>query len=221
MQRYHDHQRRSIRLPGFDYSSARAYFVTLCTQNRVCLLGDPIISEIIRDAWQALPFWFPTITLDEFVIMPNHIHFVVWLGVGAGLAPVPQTIPDASKSGAGASPAPTWNIPICTKPNDHPALGDVVGAFKSLVFKTYLDWIRKNDLSRQAKFWQRNYYEHIVRNERELQQICFYIQQNQLNWEKDRDNPDNIGNLLPPTTIEEYLADIFVIDFKPTDEKTK
>ena len=223
------HLRRSIRLPGFDYSSARAYFVSLCTRERACLLNDAVVKGIIDNVWHTLPEWFPTISLDEFVIMPNHIHFIVWLGspntpdaptldVGATLA----VALDASRPGAGASPAPTdprpWKTPECVKTNDHPTLGDVVGAFKSLIFKVYLDWIKTNDPSRRAKFWQRNYYEHIVRNERELQRIRFYIQENPMTWEKDRDNLKNTPNLLPPSRIEDYLNDIGIIESQP-DEK--
>jgi REP element-mobilizing transposase RayT len=65
----------------------------------------------------------------------------------------------------------------------------VVGAFKSLAFKAYMDWIRVNDPTRRAKFWQRNYYEHIIRNDRELQAIRQYICDNPLNWEQDQENP--------------------------------
>ena len=83
------HHRRSIRLPGYDYGQSGAYFVTLCTQGRECVLDDPIVSGIITDVWHSLPRWFPNIDLDEFVIMPNHSHLVVWIypaetDVGAG-----------------------------------------------------------------------------------------------------------------------------------------
>ena len=72
--------RRSIRLPEFDYRAAGAYFVTVCTQNRDMVLDHPVIIGIILDAWAALPGWFPTVALDEFVVMPNHIHLIIWLG---------------------------------------------------------------------------------------------------------------------------------------------
>lgn len=98
------HHRRSIRLKGYDYHNAGAYFVTLCTKNRKCVLDDPIVKGIINDVWLALPSWFPTIALDEFVIMPNHTHFVIWLGVGTSLAdvqdegkPRPYQIPKQKK----------------------------------------------------------------------------------------------------------------------------
>ncbi|MBN2117964.1 MAG: transposase, partial [Anaerolineales bacterium] len=73
------HRRRSIRLKGYDYHNAGAYFVTICTKNRECVLDDPIVNGIISAVWQALSSWFPTIELDEFVVMPNHVHFIIWI----------------------------------------------------------------------------------------------------------------------------------------------
>jgi len=87
-------------------------------------------------------------------------------------------------------------------------LGDIVGAFKSLVFTVYLDWIEKNDPSRQAKFWQGNYYEHIIRNNRELNAIRQYIIDNPVNWKTDRDNLENSRKLPPPDKVEDYLEDL-------------
>lgn len=191
------HHRRSIRLKGYDYHNAGAYFVTICTKNRECVLDDPIVKGIINNVWLALPSWFPTIDLDEFVIMPNHTHFVIWLGVGTSLADVQDR----------GKPRP-YQIPKPEKINTTPALGDVVGAFKSLVFKVYLAWIKINDPSRQAKFWQRNYYEHIVRNEHELNAIRQYIIDNPENWKMDRDNLENLRNLSPPENVDDYLKDV-------------
>ena len=89
--------RKSIRYRGYDYTSAGAYFVTVGTKNRLPALKDDLVTAIVTDVWHALPTWFPTIALDAFVIMPNHVHFVVWLGVED----------DRSHGGRGASPAPT------------------------------------------------------------------------------------------------------------------
>ena len=231
------HHRRSIRLKGYDYAQAGAYFVTICTKNRECVLDDPIVNGIINDVWQALPSWFPTIELDEFMIMPNHTHFVLWLvgpvgvsltdtlvtntrnngtGVGATLAVAQNTVAQNmvnqnadENNRIGASPIPTkWVIPKPEKINAAPSLGDVVGAFKSLVFKVYLDWVEINDPSRRAKFWQHNYYEHIVRNERELNAIRQYIIDNPVNWKMDRDNLENLRKLPPPEKVEDYLEDL-------------
>jgi REP element-mobilizing transposase RayT len=220
------HHRRSIRLKGYDYHNAGAYFVTICTKNREHILDDPIINAIVHDVWYALPSWFPTIGLDEFVVMPNHTHFVVWNNVGIPLAGVQGAqntdggvgIPLAGilnggnvdggvKIQDGGKPRP-YKIPEPQKINLAPALGDIVGAFKSLVFKVYLDWIEINDLSRRAKFWQGNYYEHIVRNERELNAIRQYIRDNPLNWKMDRDNRDNASGKKPPEKVDDYLQDI-------------
>ena len=238
------HHRRSIRLKGYDYHNAGAYFVTICTKNRECVLDDPIINAIIHNVWYALPSWFPTIELDEFVVMPNHTHFVVWNNVGTPLA----GILDAGNADEGApnmdggkpnmdggapnmdggkpnmdggkpnmdggkpnmdggKPRP-YKIPKPQKINTAPALGDIVGAFKSLVFKVYLDWIEVNDPSRRAKFWQGNYYEHIIHNDRELNAIRQYIIDNPMNWNLDRDNLENIRKLPPPEKVEDYLEDL-------------
>jgi REP element-mobilizing transposase RayT len=196
------HHRRSIRLKGFDYHNAGAYFVTICTKNRKCILEDPIINGIIKDIWQALPSWFPTIELDEFIVMPNHIHFVIWILTSSEYA---QNRFQGKKDGGGPRP---YVIPLPNKINSAPALGDIVGAFKSLIFTVYLDWINANDPSRRAKFWQQNYYEHSVRNDRELNAVRQYIIDNPNNWIMDRDNLENIRKLLPPETVEEYLEDL-------------
>jgi len=162
------------------------------------------VNGIINDVWLALPLWFPTIALDEFVIMPNHTHFVIWNNVGTPLAGV---LNGGAQNADGGKPRP-YVIPKPQKINTSPALGDIVGAFKSLVFKVYLDWIEINDPSRRAKFWQRNYYEHIVRNERELNAIRQYIIDNPKNWKMDRDNLENLQKLPPPEKVEDYLQDV-------------
>ena len=99
-------------------------------------------------------------------------------------------------------------IPKPDTVNLHPSLGDVMGAFKSLVFTVYLDWIESHASTRRAKFWQRNYYEHIIRSDPELNAIRRYIQENPLHWAEDRDNLDNIRHLPLPTKVEDYLEDI-------------
>ena len=212
------HHRRSFRLKGYDYHNAGAYFITICTKNRECVLDDPIVTDIITAVWQALPTWFPTIELDEFVVMPNHVHFVVWIieRVGTSLADVLHEERDGGvgiplagilvDKKDGGEPRPY--IPKPQKINVNPTLGDIVGAFKSLVFTVYLDWIEKNDPSRRAKFWQGNYYEHVVRNDKELNAIRQYIIDNPINWELDRDNLENSRNLPPPEKVDDYLEDL-------------
>jgi len=201
------HHRRSIRLKGYDYHNAGAYFVTICTKNRECVLDDPIINAIIHDVWYALPKWFPTIELDQFVVMPNHTHFVVWNNVGTPLAGILDGGEQDEGKQDGGKPHP-YKLPQPQKINPAPALGDIVGVFKSLVFKVYLDWIEVNDPSRRAKFWQANYYEHIVRNDRELNAIRQYIIDNPVNWKMDRDNLENLRKISPPEKVEDYLEDL-------------
>ncbi|HPN32919.1 MAG TPA: hypothetical protein PK843_00255 [bacterium] len=84
------HHRRSIRLKGYDYSQAGAYFVTICTQNRQCLFGDVTDGEMrlnaagqmVQSVWDELPLFYPGVDIDEFVVLPNHVHGIVIL-VGA------------------------------------------------------------------------------------------------------------------------------------------
>jgi len=201
------HHRRSIRMRGYDYHNTGAYFVTICTKNRECVLNDPIVNGIIHDVWSALPNWFPTIELDEFVVMPNHTHFVIWNNVGTPLAGVQDKDKTRDHITDGGRPRP-YVIPQPQKINIAPALGDIIGAFKSLVFKVYLNWIEVNDPSRRAKFWQGNYYEHIIRNDHELNAIRQYIIDNPINWNIDRDNLENLQKLPPPEKVEDYLEDI-------------
>jgi REP element-mobilizing transposase RayT len=162
------HHRRSIRLFGYDYSQPGAYFVTICTYNRELSLEAEQVEEIVRSAWASLPARFPHVVLDEFVIMPNHIHGIVILVPTTG-APLDS---DTASRGA-ASSAPT--------------LGRVIRAFKSL------SAIEANRIMNRSErpFWQRNYYEHIIRDEDELDIIRQYIRDNPLRWDQDPDNPVN------------------------------
>lgn len=175
------HGRRSIRLREYDYSSASAYFVTICVHGRECLFGDIMdgvmqlndAGEMVERVWLGLSARFPQVALDEFVVMPNHFHGIVVIKnvfdtVGAPLA-APGFVSD-QRSGA-ASSAPT--------------LGAIVRGFKSL---SAIDANRL--LNRQGRpLWQRNYYERVIRNETELSAIREYIQFNSTNWAGDEEHP--------------------------------
>ena len=108
----------------------------------------------------------------EFIIMPNHLHGIII--VGATLAVALSKRAGADNERAGASPAPT--------------IGDIVGSFKSLCVHTWLSYKCKNNINVVGKIWQRNYYEHVIRNEKELERIRQYIINNPLQWEYDREN---------------------------------
>jgi putative transposase len=109
------------------------------------------------------------------------------------------------------APGAEWVIPQPEAVNLHPTLGDVMGAFKSLVFTVYLDWIEAHDPVRRAKFWQRNYYEHVIRHDAELAAIRRYIQDNPLHWAEDRDNLENVRRLPVPAKVEDYLEDVQIL----------
>ena len=172
--------RHSIRIPGYDYSEVGPYFITICTHQRKTLLGEIkdqeiVLSEaggMVHQSWQDLPQRFPGVVLDAFVVMPNHVHGVLGL-VGAGLA-----LPEAGA----ASSAPTADGALAVKKVTLPA---IVRTFKSL------SAIHVNRaLSRQGQpFWQRNYYEHVIRDEKSLDRVREYILHNPLRWALDAENP--------------------------------
>ena len=159
------HHRRSIRLQGYDYSQAGLYFITICTQKRLCLLGgiEKGIMQIndagimIAYQWQELKYRFENIKLHELIVMPNHFHGIIEF----------VRVPLVGTQGQPQGIAPT--------------LGDVVGAFKSLSTNDYIRNVKQNNWQRfDKKLWQRNYYEHIIRDEISYYQISEYIQTNAL-----------------------------------------
>jgi putative transposase len=183
------HHRRSIRLKGFDYSRSAVYFVTICVQNRECLFGTISQNQLLlNDAgtmvsaeWLALPARFPSVLLDEFIVMPNHFHGIIYIS--------PDSIADAD-----------------CKPFDNPKLGKIIGAFKSIVNNNYITGVKTNDWEPfNQRLWQRNYFEHIVRDDSGLQKIQEYIQNNPFTWEIDSLHPDVESNIL---TIESHLTSI-------------
>ena len=183
------HHRHSIRLRGYDYSTAGYYFVTFCVQGRECLFGEIVDSEVvlnnaglmIENVWQKLPQRFPNVVLDSSVVMPNHFHGIIILQppVGAPLA-APDDRQNGNTNQGAASSAPT----------DNKTLGDVIRAFKSI------SAIGVNKIVGRSgqPLWQRNYHERIIRNEKELHQIQQYIHDNPMQWETDDENPANHQN---------------------------
>ena len=155
-------KRKPTRLKGYDYSSAGAYFVTVCTQNRECILGNIVgqgftptkmslsqYGKIAKDQLLDLENRYKSIKIDKYVIMPNHIHIIV--------------IVDNT---AGASPCPTISNVICS--------------FKSLTTR-----ICNNLCNRKQKIFQTSFHDHIIRGEKDYQKIWEYIDTNPLKWELD------------------------------------
>ncbi|MBN1886714.1 MAG: transposase [Thermoflexales bacterium] len=171
------HHRRSIRLKGYDYAQAGAYFVTLCVQNRECALGYVVdggmvlndAGQIVQACWDDLPNHYPHIQLDAFVVMPNHVHGIIVLvdDVRMGLV------------GAGLKPAPT------TPAKQH-GLPEIVRAFKTFSARR-INLIRGTP---GQAFWQCNYYERVIRDEAELDRARRYIETNPAQWQTDTENPD-------------------------------
>ncbi len=168
------HHRRTIRLRGYDYSTVGAYFVTICVNRRGCLLGKVVDGEMqlnnagrmVRSVWDEMPEHYPGVEIDEFAVMPNHIHGIVFL-VGAG--------PRARTKGRQPQEvAPTLSLP------------DVVHRFKTMTTHQYTRGVKEYGWTPfPGKLWQRNYYDHIIRNEDDLNALREYIVNNPVKWETD------------------------------------
>jgi len=158
------HHRRSIRLREYDYAQAGAYFVTLVCKDREPLFEDDRLRDIVEEAWLWLRDRHQHVDLDEYVVMPNHLHGVI-------------VIRDVRRGGSRTAPT---RRPQAIKP-----LGRLVGAFKTVSTRR-INAIR-GMLGIPA--WQRNYYEHIIRDEEELNRIRQYVIENPLHWEQDPENP--------------------------------
>lgn len=169
-------RRKSNRLEGYDYSLAGVYFVTMVTQRRLMLFGEIVdeemqlnaVGKIAHTCWKAIPVHFPRVEIDEFVVMPNHLHGVI-------------VIDENNAVGAThASPLQKRSGPI---PG---SLGAIVGAFKSAVTRQ----ISKQFGRLGHPIWQRNYHDRIIRDEDELHRIREYVHYNPLLWAQDEENPD-------------------------------
>jgi len=174
-------QRRSIRLPGYDYARSGAYFVTICIAGRECLLGEVVgnemhlkaMGEIVWDTWQALPHHYANVGLDSCVVMPNHVHAVITL------ANPEADCATSGSVGAGLKPAPT------DVPAKRHGLSEIVRALKTFSARQ----INEMRNTPGAPVWQRNYYEHVIRGEEEWNRIREYIHTNPARWALDRENP--------------------------------
>lgn len=190
------HHRRSIRLKGYDYTEPGAYFVTIVTvrrdplfgkiENGIMMLND--FGKIADECWRAIPEHFPNVELGAHMIMPNHVHGVIGIRADESAS----TVVVAQHVGATHCVAPTNHCaaptPIITRPTGpkRGSLGAIIGSFKSAV--SY----RINKEHNATGIWQRNYYEHIIRDEKDLQRITDYIETNPLRWDEDDENPIKI-----------------------------
>ena len=170
-------RRRSLRLPEYDYSTPGAYFVTICTRDRLCVFGqisDACMAlsppgKIAEACLKAIPQHFPAVTLDHSVVMPNHVHAVLFIGRQVEPHAAQERSSAAQLRGQGAA---------------GPALGSIIRSYKSAVS------IGTNRAAPLAgPLWQPNYYEHVVRGEGDLRRIQEYILANPAQWELDEENP--------------------------------
>jgi len=180
------HQRRSIRLKEHDYSQPGGYFITIVTGRRECLFGEIVDGEMIlskfgqvaKQQWEKLRWRFHNIELSAFVVMPNHIHGIVLINDYRR-----GTADDLKRPDEGVSrhaPTEQFGKPI---PDSIPT---IVRSYKSAV--SYRINLMRGINNIPA--WQGNYYEHIIRNQNDLEQIYKYIQFNPSQWTKDEENPE-------------------------------
>ncbi len=164
-------QRRSIRLPDWDYRNSAYYFITICTHQRQHFFADLRLHEIAANAWAHIPQQPHArhIALDEWVIMPNHMHGIIHILEDPATAVAPTNQPQRPPSGS---------------------IGAIVGNYKMLVTKRVKAMLQASRTD--MRVWQRGYWERIIRNERELNATRKYIRNNPLRWQEDRDNKDKL-----------------------------
>lgn len=184
--------RRSIRLPHYDYAQRGVYFITLCVQHRRSLFGDVIdgsmvlkkLGEIVATEWRRTSEIRPNIVVDEFVVMPNHLHGLI--------------VMEPLRRGVSHTPGGKFRSPAQT-------VGAIVRGFKGSTTRL----INELQGTPGVMLWQRNYYEHIVRDDHELQRIREYIANNPAQWALDRENPEEgVYQYAPTDAIEEIFGGI-------------
>ncbi len=183
------HHRRSVRLRGYDYSQAGAYFVTICAQGRRCLFGEIINHEmhlnefgiIAYQEWEALPARWKHIDIGAFQIMPNHMHGVIIINTI-----LPSEAAQTASHNLLPMPISPNLIDTKTQWADNPTLGQIVGAYCSITQVNCVNFVKGNKPNEYlGKVWQRNYHEHIIRSVKAFDMISNYIINNPANWEKD------------------------------------
>jgi REP element-mobilizing transposase RayT len=179
------HHRRSIRLPDHDYSQAGAYFITLVTQGRERLFGEVksgemVLTEagqIVWGIWNALPARYPQIEVGTASVMPDHFHGIINIHeTVASVVGAVHELPRRQKRVTDQMERRRMTLPLA------------VGYFK-------MNTAKRINLLRGLEgvpVWQRNYYEHIIRDDGEYNRIHLYIEANAANWDKDDENLTNL-----------------------------
>ncbi|MBL8097575.1 MAG: transposase [Anaerolineales bacterium] len=198
------HHRRSIRLKGYDYTQAGAYFVTICTYQRENIFGEIINGEmklskfglVASQQWEKLIKRFPNIELGAFVIMPNHSHGIIQIVEReVQRRDTASRFNDQNDESSRRVPTERFQKPVAG------SIPTIIRSYKSAV--AYRINLMRNN--KDTSVWQRNYYEHVIRNEKELELITKYIEYNPMNWQLDHDNVEN--NLPVFASVEDYIKD--------------
>jgi putative transposase len=179
-------QRRAIRLRDYDYTQGGAYFITICTRNRECLWGKVVngmvqlneTGRLVESVWLQTAKVRPDIELDAYVVMPNHFHAIFCIHKSLG---VPRATRRVAPTKNPAAAAGKTRRPTGPKPG---SVGAVIAQFRSLVTKRIKDTRQYHG----GLVWQRNYYEHVIRDEESLNRIREYITTNAQRWDLDREN---------------------------------
>lgn len=192
----------STRLRGWDYSYDGAYFITICTKNRQHFFGEirngKLIqtkqSQICMTCWLDLPNHYPNCILDAFVIMPNHVHAVIFIdnsAIDTDTAPVETGLKPVSTRKPVSTPVPkppgTHDKTARAKTNRNRkkySLSEIVRGFKTFTARK----INEYQNTQGQPFWQTRFHDRIIRDENELNRIREYIQNNPRNWKEDRNN---------------------------------
>ena len=158
-------RRKPTRLPAFDYRSPGPYFITVCSHGRAYRFGEIVKGEMhlngagrmVAAIWNAIPGQYPSAVVDTFVVMPNHVHGIIWFEAHLG--------------------------------NADPSLGDVMKWFKAGTTNRYIQGVRASGwLPFDGHLWQRNYHEHVIRDDADMDRIREYITNNPADWPNDADN---------------------------------
>jgi len=168
-------KRRSLRLRDYDYAQAGMYFVTVCTEARMCPFGEIVagqmrlngLGHIVQSEWIRTAAIRPQVRLDVFAVMSNHFHAILAIDDRRGVLPY--------------APAPGLRSPSQT-------IGAIIRGWKAAVTKR-VNQIRGTS---GAAVWQHNFYEHVIRNEDDLYNARRYIEENPARWALDRENPEGM-----------------------------
>lgn len=184
----------SNRLKNYDYTKNGYYFITICTHDRKpvlshCKNGAVILStigKIVEDCWKKIPLHFPEIYLNNYVIMPDHIHGIIIIDRCESFDPGNKTGTEI-QTGKGNKPE-RFNISSNASPlrkrdgTRSGSIGAIIQNFKSVSTRFF----NKTNETRGIKLWQRNYYDNVIRNEDAMKNICQYIENNPIKWAMDK-----------------------------------